>query len=90
MSESSSAGFDFAAPADHMEFYREVAAAMAQRWPIDHAGAVAAINERLRDQDHFGPYGWLIFHEEPWYWADLYYHQQVLGDWDFNPAGTSE
>ncbi len=79
--------FDFAAPDDHLVYYAEIATTMAQRWPVGLTEAVAAVNERVRELDHFGPYAWLLFHEEPWYWADLYYHQQILGDWDY-PAGS--
>lgn len=88
MPDSPPAYFDFAAPADHLT-YREIAAEMAQRWPIDFAAAVAVLNERVRDDDHFGPYAWLLFHEDPWYWADLYYQQQILGNWDYHPGSPN-
>ena len=34
----------------------------------------------MREVDHFGRQARLLFHEDPWYWADLYYHLYVLGD----------
>lgn len=72
--------FDFEVPDDHLAYYAQIAAEMTRRWPVAVGEAVAAITEGVREVDHFGRYGWLLFHEEPWYWADLYYHVYVLGD----------
>jgi hypothetical protein len=60
MSDSLSVRFEFAAPADHLAYYQEIAVEMVQRWRIDFAAAVAALNEWVRDDDRFGPYAWLL------------------------------
>ncbi|MBC3843394.1 hypothetical protein GXW82_33755 [Streptacidiphilus sp. 4-A2] len=88
MSASPLPRFDFVAPDDHLSYYAEIATTMARRRPVSEAEAVAAVNERVRETDHFGPYAWLLFHEEPWYWADLYYHQQLPGNWGHRPRRT--
>jgi hypothetical protein len=78
--------FDFEAPDDHLAYYAEIAVEMMRRWRVALGEAVAAVTEGVSEVDHFGQYSWLLFHEDPWYWADLYYHLHVVGDEGYRPG----
>lgn len=78
--------FAFSAPEEQLAYYADIARVMAERWPVTPARAVEAINEAGRRIDSYGPHADLLFHEEPWYWADIYYHGLVCGDPGYTPG----
>ena len=43
---------------------------MVDRHEISYGFAVRVINRHWAGQDHYDEYNWLIFHEEPGFWAD--------------------
>ncbi|MFG1988405.1 hypothetical protein ACGFJ7_00290 [Actinoplanes sp. NPDC048988] len=74
--------FEFDAPDEHRQYFRDIATAMVERHDVLYAYAVRVINRHWGWQDHYGEYNWLVFHEEPDNWADhLYGLQRDPGFW---------
>ncbi|MFF2844829.1 hypothetical protein ACFVT5_00665 [Streptomyces sp. NPDC058001] len=62
-----------------LEYFRDIAQEMTERFGVSHAEAVARINERYGDTE-IGPYPDVMGHEMPEFWAyGLYYRPDAQG-----------
>lgn len=52
---------------------------MVARHRVSYEETVRVISRLWGEQDHFGEYNWLIFYEDPEYWADYLHRLQT--DW---------
>ncbi|MFF4893901.1 hypothetical protein [Micromonospora chersina] len=69
--------FQFDAPDEHREYFHDIALAMVSRHGVSYEEAVRVISRLWGEQDHFGEYNWLIFHEDPECWADHMHRLRV-------------
>ncbi|MGW1059164.1 hypothetical protein [Micromonospora rubida] len=62
--------FQFDAPDERREYFHDIALAMVARHGVSYEEAVGVLSRLWGEQDHFGEYNWLIFHEDIENWAD--------------------